>query len=99
MENENLPSEEQQKSWTDNLSETAGNLQDKAGDVANKIGDKASDLWHATEEKTGELIDKIKSSDLAEETKEKLNDMVEGAKNLWTKIVDKFDGDDSKEQA
>ena len=71
MENEKLPSEEQQKSWTDNLGETAENLKDKAGNLAEKIGDKASDLWHATEEKTGELIDKIKSSDLTEETKEK----------------------------
>ena len=96
MENEKSASEEQQKSWTDNISETAGQLKEKAGKVFDQIEDKTEQLWKATEEKAGELADKIKSGELADDAKEKLNELAEGAKSLWDKVVDKFDGDDNK---
>ncbi len=98
METKNLPSEAQQKSWTDNLGETPSNLKDKAEDMADKVGHDASDLWQATEAKAGELLDKIKSGEITEETKEKLNEIANEAKSLWNKIVDKFDSN-SEEKA
>ena len=56
-------------------------------------------LNHSTGSRTtGELTDKIKSSELAEEAKEKLNDFAEGAKSLWNKVVEKFEGGDAKEK-
>lgn len=92
-DNSTTNGQEQAKSRTDSLGETAEDLKGKANDAFNKAEDKAEKLWDAAKVKADELAEKIKSGELADDAKEKLQELAEGAKALWSKVVDQFDGD------
>ena len=66
-----------------------GEMKEKAEDMLHKATDKAEELWDKTEDKAGEVWTDVK---------EKAADLAEGAKGLWNKVVDKFDGDDEAEK-
>ncbi|HQY12889.1 MAG: hypothetical protein KTQ13_00885 [Ferruginibacter sp.] len=64
---------------------TKETLLKKAGDVFENVKEKV-------EEKTEGLLEKAKESELAGKAKEKLEDLKEGAKGLFNKVTDKFQG-------
>lgn len=65
--------------------DTLGDMKEKASEMLDKASDKAGEVWEKTEDKAEEVWDNVK---------EKAGDLAEGAKGLWNKIVDKFDGDE-----
>ncbi len=69
------------------LMDKVGEMKEKAGEMLNKATDKAGEVWDKTEDKAEEVWDEVK---------EKAGNLAEGAKGLWNKIVDKFDGDEPK---
>lgn len=66
--------------------------EDTKDTLLKKAGTAFEGVKEKVEEKTEDLVKKIKESELAEKAKEKLGDLKEGTKNLVNKVVDKFPG-------